>query len=225
MGRRNLHHLEGCTQIPAVLLLVVSSWGQIGSKHTQSAGSAGQQTPSFQCLGAGGTGIDPATCGFGVCFPLSIGVHIRLSAPNFRPNFCQSVHSCPWLCARVGVTVAVNRPDSANLRPDRGESNSSKRVHYPSSRFIVLVDVRISHHHRAVVGRRVSSTLASQLASGSFLSTTEIILRAHRVKPHRLAARTDAPQYTPGSPVVRIARTTQRTPGVRMAFTCFTSAR
>jgi hypothetical protein len=47
--------------IPAVLLLVMSNWGQ----STQIVLGHGPAVPMNSALGAGGTGIEPAPCGVG----------------------------------------------------------------------------------------------------------------------------------------------------------------
>jgi hypothetical protein len=48
------------------------------------------------------------TWGFGVRCQWSTGVYNRLSASNLLPHFRQFVHSRPYTCAWVGVTVGVN---------------------------------------------------------------------------------------------------------------------
>ena len=92
-------------RVAAARLLSIIAMGRLLSPVARSTwGVAPNCRSLYEC----------STCGFGVCFHLSIGVHSRLSMPKFPPHFCQSVHSCPYLCAQVGVRVGVTAFHSRN---------------------------------------------------------------------------------------------------------------
>jgi hypothetical protein len=91
---QQVHHHEGRTQIPVVLLLVMSSRGP---KHIHCAWGTGQKFPRIRTSAAGRTEIAPEPCGCGGRLVPSTGVRTRpphLSIAGFRGTHRRLVSAC-----------------------------------------------------------------------------------------------------------------------------------
>jgi hypothetical protein len=96
------------TQIPAVLLLVVSNDGQTGvNAHTLCWGHRAAFPMNSAIVGAGGTGIEPAPCGCGESGSAFFPVSSRLAScarPEFKPFLVSSrlsASECPAVKSAV----------------------------------------------------------------------------------------------------------------------------
>src|SRR5262245_7755382 len=84
---------------------------KLGSNRCQRThivlGPRGSHPHEFKALGAGGTGIEPATCGFGAHLLVSRHVqHCSISREN-KPLESRNVQTCPGAVVWVGVAVGV----------------------------------------------------------------------------------------------------------------------
>ena len=136
--------------LPAVLLLVIRHWGQ--SRHI-AQGPQGSKAREFRILGAGGTELEPATCGVGGQGSQSFAATLRFSDRQLVEFQQICVLGCLRQNARTAVTTAVkgrkrNRssPQKMRLKWGRWDRNRTCNLRFWRSRRCVLYSLVQSHN-------------------------------------------------------------------------------